>query len=81
MGKGIVFLLLLAMSLLASGKGDESFEIVSLSYSLELQKINPFYVTAGMLLAWLGVLGLMCLYLEKIPGTALYRKRKQTCGE
>lgn len=76
LGKGLV-LLILAVSFLAAGTGEESLDIVSLSYSSELQQINPFYVTAGILSVWLGVLGMMCLYLEKIPGAHLRRKRKQ----
>lgn len=74
--KGLI-LLFVAASLLATGTGDESLEIVSLSYSLELQQISPVYVTAGILLVWLGVLGMMCLYLEKIPGAVFQRKRNQ----
>ncbi len=76
LGKVLV-LLILAVSFLAAGTGEESLDIVSLSSSSELQQINPFYVTAGILSAWLGVLGMMCLYLEKIPGANLCQKRKQ----
>lgn len=75
--KGLI-LLFVAASLLATGTGDESLEIVSLSYSLELQQISTVYVVvAGIFSAWLGVLGMMCLYLEKIPGAVFHRKRKQ----
>lgn len=75
LGKVLV-LLILAVSFLAAGTGEESLDIISLSSSSELQQINPFYVTAGILSAWLGVLGMMCLYLEKIPRANLRQKRR-----
>lgn len=80
MGKKIV-LLFIASILLAAGTGEESLEIINVSIDSELQEMDPVFVTAAILSAWLSVLGIMCLYLEKIPGTALHSKRNRKVEE
>lgn len=63
----LLILVLVVIVFVAAGTEEEFPGLINTVNGLLLQKYETYVVTAGIMSAWLAVLGMMCHRLEHIP--------------